>query len=144
MSVAIADVDNDQAHETQRTDPSNTPILPTNEKIAYTDKLIVHYTHEKRFHSFKRQMHQVYEDVFKNTPAMTVKLIVGSRNRAQARNDLIRKRPMISLLRNRLPTSKCSTFIMREAYNELSLHTQTLLSLGRRRQRLLNRSKPTG
>ena len=122
---------------------STTPILPTNEKLAYADRLIIHDTHEKRFHSFKRQMHQVYEDVFKNTPAMTIKLIVGSRNRPNARNDLIHKRPMISLLKNRLPTSKCSTFDMGEAYKELSLHTHPILSLGRRRPRPLNRSRPT-
>ena len=38
-------------------------------------------------------MHQVYEDIFKNTPAMDVKIIVGNRNRRDAKNELIRKRP---------------------------------------------------
>ena len=112
MGVSPAEVDNDHEHETQRIDLSDTPTLPTNKKIAHVDRLIVHYTHEKRFHSFKRQMHQVYEDVFKNTLAMTIKLIVGSRNRHSARNDLIRKRPLISFLKNGLPTGESSSFGM--------------------------------
>jgi hypothetical protein len=38
-------------------------------------------------------MHQVYENVFKNTNAMNLKLIVGIRNRRDAKNELICKRP---------------------------------------------------
>ncbi len=51
-------------------------------------------------------MHEKYEDVFKNTPAMDVKLIVGNRNRRVAKNDLIRKRPLKSLLKNKIFKSK--------------------------------------
>ncbi|CAF1379646.1 unnamed protein product [Adineta steineri] len=38
------------------------------------------------------------DNVFKNTPAMDLKLIVGNRNRRDAKNELIRKRPKRSLL----------------------------------------------
>ena len=40
-------------------------------------------------------MHHAYADVFQNTPAMQIKLTVGNRNRRDAQNELIRKRPKI-------------------------------------------------
>jgi len=51
-------------------------------------------------------MHRVYEDVFKNTPAMYAKLIVGNRNRRDAKNELINKRPKKTLLNNTITKSK--------------------------------------
>jgi hypothetical protein len=51
-------------------------------------------------------MHEKYADVFKNTPAMNVRLIVGNRNRRAATNDLIRKKPQKSLLTNKPGKSK--------------------------------------
>ncbi|CAF1348631.1 unnamed protein product [Didymodactylos carnosus] len=33
----------------------------------YEDKLIFHYTHEKRFHSFKRDMQKLYKDHFRRS-----------------------------------------------------------------------------
>ena len=59
----------------------------------YENKLIIHYTHEKRFRSVKRDLHQVYDSIFHNTPAMFTKLIVGNRNRRDTRSELIRKNP---------------------------------------------------
>lgn len=67
----------------------------------YENKLITHYTHEKRFRSVKRDLHQVYDDIFHNTPAAAVKLIVGNRNRRDARHELIRKKPKLSVLQNK-------------------------------------------
>jgi len=51
-------------------------------------------------------MHQVYEAIFKNTPVVDVKMIVGNRNREDTRNELIRKRPKPSLLKNKSKKSK--------------------------------------
>ncbi|CAF5208952.1 unnamed protein product, partial [Rotaria magnacalcarata] len=65
------------------------------------NKLIVHYTHEKRFQTFKSDMHQVYDNTFKDTPAADVKLIVGNKNRRPAKKELICKRPKQSLLINK-------------------------------------------
>ena len=78
----------------------------TRQAKSYGDKLIIHYTHEKRFQSFKRDMHTIYEDVFKDTPAMQVKLIVGNKNRRSARHQLIRKKPSKTLLQNKPPKSE--------------------------------------
>ena len=65
-------------------------------------KLIVHYTHERRFSSFKRDLHHVYDTVFYNTPVVVIKMIVGNRNCRDTRHELIRKRPRAFLLKNTL------------------------------------------
>ncbi|CAF4889660.1 unnamed protein product [Rotaria socialis] len=86
----LAHIDNDEvADETKQPNESATKL---DTKFAnYEEKLFLRYTHEKRFKVFKRDMHCVYEHIFKSTPAMYTKLIVGNRNRRQATNELIRK-----------------------------------------------------
>jgi hypothetical protein len=105
MDALTADFDNDQTDEQ--------PIVPTTltknieqKPINHEDQLFIHYTHEKRFQSCKRDLHAVYTDVFKDTPGMYTKLIVGNRNRRDARNELIRKRPKKTLLTNTMTKSK--------------------------------------
>jgi hypothetical protein len=68
---------------------------------TFTYKLFIHYTHEKRFHSFKRDMHKLYADHFGKPSAMNIKLVVSNRNRPNARHELIRKRPQKSLLQDK-------------------------------------------
>lgn len=79
------------------TDP--TPVLSKAQNTA--KKLILHYKHERRFQSFKRDMHQLYTDIFNNTPAMEVKLLVGNCNRRNATHLLVRKKPALSILQDR-------------------------------------------
>jgi hypothetical protein len=95
QSSATADVDNDQTDQQNNNDTTTTTTTKYN-----VDKLFVHYTHEKRFEPFKREMHHLYDDIFGPTPAMEAKLIVGTRNRRDAKNELIRKRPKKNLLRD--------------------------------------------
>ena len=45
-------------------------------------------------------MHHVYQAVFQDTAASDIKMIVGNRNRRDARNELIQKRPQPFLLKN--------------------------------------------
>ena len=59
----------------------------------------------------KRDMHKVYDTVFKNTPAMNLRLTVGNRNRRDAKNELIRKRPKRSILQNQLIKNKYLKFL---------------------------------
>ena len=96
--AALADADNDQTDITAGTTSQETVRKIQNQPINYADRLFLHYTHEKRFQPVRRNIHHVYEDVFKNTPAMDLKLIVGSRNRRNTQNELIRKRPKRSLV----------------------------------------------
>jgi hypothetical protein len=75
-------------------------------KIDHKNRLILHYSHEKRLPSTKRDIHKIYDNVFGNTPAMYVKMMVASRNHRTATNGLIRKKPLKSLLRNKSFKSK--------------------------------------
>jgi hypothetical protein len=108
MSASTADLANDRTDETQ-IQPTQTTKKTKQQQKVKENRLIIHYKHEKRFQSFKRDMHQVYEAIFKNTPVSNVKLIVGNRNRRDARNELNRKRPKLSLLKNISKKSKCYT-----------------------------------
>ncbi|CAF4204798.1 unnamed protein product, partial [Adineta steineri] len=86
ISAATAHINNDQPHDEimQVTLPTaNTKTITT----TYSNKLFIHYTHEKRFESCKKDMHRVYEDIFKNTPAIHAKLIVGNKNRRNTQNE---------------------------------------------------------
>lgn len=96
-----ADKDNDQSdaqikqQETTKTSGKN-----------YGDKFFMHYTHEQRFKTLKREIHQVYDNAFQNTPAMYTRMIVGTRNRRDMKNELIRKRPKRTFLQNRITQRK--------------------------------------
>ncbi|CAF1431400.1 unnamed protein product [Adineta steineri] len=98
LRATTADVDNDQTDVTAETTSRESITTIHKKPINYADRLFLHYKHEKRFQPFKRNMHQIYQNVFKNTPAMDLRLIVGNRNRRDAKNELIRKRPKRSLL----------------------------------------------
>ena len=51
-----------------------------NEKITkFKNTLLIHYTYEKRFHSMKRGLHMIYEDLFSQSANGNVKMIVGTR-----------------------------------------------------------------
>jgi hypothetical protein len=99
-STAIADIGNGQTDG----NPTHTPAATKNVKnptATRNGKLFIHYTHEGRLQSTKRDPHRVYEETFQRTPASHVTLTVGGRNRRDAQHELIRKRPSKSLLANR-------------------------------------------
>ncbi|CAF5046318.1 unnamed protein product, partial [Rotaria socialis] len=105
ISAATAGIENDQTDEPQNEPTATTATTTVQErnKKEHTraNKLIAHYTHEKRFQAFKSDMHQVYDNTFKDTPAADVKLIVGNKNHRPAKTELICKRPKQSLLINK-------------------------------------------
>ncbi len=74
-------------------------------------KMIVHYTHEKRFNCFKGDMHQILDDTFQKQIDKDIKLIVGNRNRQNAQKELVHKRPKQRLLTNKIQKSKLLSFI---------------------------------
>ncbi len=110
-SVATADIGNDQIDgkttELKEVSDDKTEKKSKNSK----GKLFIHYTHEKRFESLPRNMHQVFENVFKNTNAMDLKLIVGNRNRREAKKELIHKRPKRSILQYKMIKNKYLKFL---------------------------------
>ncbi|CAF4618116.1 unnamed protein product [Rotaria socialis] len=88
LSAALADIDNDPPDdENQQPDPYKTK---SEQKISnYDEKFFTHFTYEKRFETCKRDMHKVYNNVFKDTPAMYTRQIIGHRIRRQSHDELI-------------------------------------------------------
>ncbi|CAF1461460.1 unnamed protein product, partial [Rotaria magnacalcarata] len=100
MSAALADIDNDPLDDDERQQP-DTSKRRSEEKISNCNEtFFTHFTHEKRFETCKRDIHRVYNQAFKDTPAMYTKQIVGNRNRRSTQNELIHKRPNKTLLQN--------------------------------------------
>ena len=62
------------------------------------DKIIVHYTHENRFTSMKRDMHEIFREAFKDLGIESVRFIVAHRNSPNTQRELIRKRPPMKLI----------------------------------------------
>lgn len=110
MSAATADLDNDPMDKSE-IELQQSTTTEKKKTTNYHNQVILHYTHEKRFHSFKRDIHHQYEQTFQNTPAMDLKLIVGNRNRRDARHELIRKRPKLSLLQNKPINNRSLKFL---------------------------------
>ena len=81
QSSATADIDNDQTDEQVDQNNNAKAIRPQ------VDILSVHYTHEKRFQSFKRDMHHLHNNIFGLTPAAEAKLTVGTSNRRDSTNE---------------------------------------------------------
>ncbi|CAF3287567.1 unnamed protein product [Rotaria socialis] len=71
----------------------------------FENKLIIHYTHEKRFNTRKRDLHRIFQETFANTQIIETKLIVGNRNQKSTMRELIRKRPRQTILKNKAKAS---------------------------------------
>ena len=107
VNYIASDFDPQQTATDTRTNISTKPSTKATDKAEhYEHKLIFHYIHEKRFHSFKRDMHKLYKDHFGDPLAMGIKMIVGNRNRRSATLELVRKKPKKSLLQNKPIKSK--------------------------------------
>jgi len=81
--------------------PDHSTVTKYENEADLQDRFFIHYTHGKRFRPFKRQMHQLYERVFQQTPAMAIKIVVGNRNRRNSTKELIQKCPKQYLLLNK-------------------------------------------
>ena len=55
--------------------------------------MILHCAYEKRFADHGRRIHQIWNNVFQNTPFISMKLIVGTRNNPNLSKELIRRNP---------------------------------------------------
>jgi hypothetical protein len=63
-------------------------------KVSQLDQnIIIHYTHETRFTNYKKNVHQLWDQIFAATPVMNSKLIVGNQNNRHATKILVRRRP---------------------------------------------------
>ncbi len=91
--------DDQQEEQPEQTLPSSTSTKQQDKKKFLQDKVIMHYTHENRFTSMKRDMHEIFREAFKDLGIDAVRFIVGHRNSPSSQRELIRKRPHINLLK---------------------------------------------
>ena len=102
MGIVTVDMNNDQIipeaggeeeeEKTATTAMTKTTVNSEQKGAKANNRLLLHYTHEKRFDSYKRDIHQIWSETFGNTPVIEVKVIVGNRNNRDARSELVRKR----------------------------------------------------
>jgi hypothetical protein len=62
-------------------------------KFKWTTNLIVHYTHEARLESYKKDIHQLWNQIFDQTPVINTTLIIGNRNNRNSKGRLVHRRP---------------------------------------------------
>ena len=70
---------------------ASTPRIPKKTVNKLQNKLFIHPTHERRFQSMPRGLHEVHKELLGQSATKTVKLVVGGRNRRNATHELIRK-----------------------------------------------------
>ena len=71
-------------------------ILPsTNKKPSkWNTNLIIHYTHENRLINSKKDIHRIWNDLFRRTPVIHTRLIIGTKNIPNLVEQLMRHRPI--------------------------------------------------
>ncbi|CAF2090113.1 unnamed protein product, partial [Rotaria magnacalcarata] len=103
VEMRIATVTTDNEHLIEESDKKQELTIQENKKPnELQNKLIIHYTHEKRFNTRKRDLHRIFQETFANTPIIETKLIVGNRNQKSTIKELIRKLPRQELLKNKV------------------------------------------
>jgi hypothetical protein len=93
--------------------------IPTNEDDQPNKKfektLFLHYTHEKRLDSLKRDIHKIYSEVFQGTAASDIRLIIGHRNSRNIQSELIQKRPHGAFVKLKPIKSKLLSILYRRS-----------------------------
>ena len=79
----------------QTNDQLDNSIVQTrcDKKSKWIDNLIIHYTHEARLQSYKKNIHQLWNQIFEQTPVINTKLIVGHRNNRNATKTFVHRHP---------------------------------------------------
>ncbi|CAF3456222.1 unnamed protein product [Rotaria socialis] len=102
VEMRIATLTTDNEHLIEELDKKHEFTIQEKKKPKeFQNKLIIHYTHEKRFNTRKRDLHRIFQETFANTSILETKLIVGNRNQKSTLKELIRKRPRQAILKNK-------------------------------------------
>ncbi|CAF3203641.1 unnamed protein product [Rotaria socialis] len=96
VGMRIATLTTDNEHLIQEA-----TIQQNKKPNEFQNKLIIHYTHENRFNTCKRDIHRIFQETFANTPIIETKLVVGNRNQRNTIKELIRKRSRQTILKNK-------------------------------------------
>jgi hypothetical protein len=62
-------------------------------QTKFDTNLIIHYTHEKRFQTNKKNIHQLWNQTFEQTPVIDTRLIIGTRNSHNMTRELVHRYP---------------------------------------------------
>ena len=72
---------------------TNVETREDKKRELFEKNLFIHYTHENRLEPLKRDIHQIYSDVFHGTEASSIRLIIGHLNSSNIASELIQTRP---------------------------------------------------
>ena len=61
----------------------------TSKKTHWDERLIIHYNHEERLATFKKNLHKLWQRTILNTPIQETRLIIGNRNNKPSKRELI-------------------------------------------------------
>jgi hypothetical protein len=64
------------------------------QRSKWIDNLIIHYKHEERFETFKKDIHQLWNQTFANKEVMNTKLIIGNWSSQNVTNIFVHRRPL--------------------------------------------------
>ena len=64
-------------------------------QTKFEKRLIIHYTHEKRLQSNKKDIHNLWNQTFQQTPVTDTRLIVGTRNSRNMTRELVHRHPKV-------------------------------------------------
>ncbi|CAF3564401.1 unnamed protein product [Rotaria socialis] len=107
VEMRIATLTTDNEHLIEELEKKQEATIQEKKKPnKFQNKLIIHYTHEKRFKTRKRDLHRIFQETFANTSILETKLIVGNRNQKSTMKELIRKRPRQAILKNKAKPSR--------------------------------------
>ena len=80
-------------HDMGTIDASSAVSTKRKQNSKGDNNLNIHYTHEKRFETLKKDIHQLWNQIFHNTPIMNIKLIIGHKNHNSTTRELTQRRP---------------------------------------------------
>ncbi|CAM4976010.1 unnamed protein product [Rotaria socialis] len=86
-------------HNTEEKTARIPTILKQNKPNKFKQAFFLHYTHEQRLHTLKRDIHKLYSEIFHDTIATDLRLILGHRNHRNTRHELVQKRPHQTMLK---------------------------------------------
>ncbi|CAF4674735.1 unnamed protein product, partial [Rotaria socialis] len=86
-------------HNTEEKTARIPTILKQKKPNKFKQAFFLHYTHEQRLHTLKRDIHKLYSEIFHDTIATDLRLILGHRNHRNTRHELVQKRPHQTMLK---------------------------------------------
>jgi len=74
----------------------NDPLVKARlrKQTKFDTNLIIHHTYEKRLQNHKKDIHQLWNHTFQQTPVANTRLIIGNRNNRNLQQALVYRRPV--------------------------------------------------